>query len=119
MTTVADLMTPAPFTVSPDDQVGDVRDLVLEAGVHCIPVVDEAGHPVGIVTSFDLVEEYAPQEAIRNAMTAKVLTIGSHNFPSEAANEMRTNFIHHLVVVDESRTVIGVLSSLDLLGELV
>ena len=110
-TTVGDLMTPAPFTIHRGDLVGDTRDTMLESGVHCVPVV------VGIVTSWDLVEEYAPMESIDNAMTTKVETIGSHQHASEAAAAMTSNFIHHLVVVDEENHLVGVLSSLDLLAE--
>jgi CBS domain-containing protein len=117
--TVGDLMTPAPFTINPGDLVGDTRDTMLEAGIHCVPVVDDDGTPVGIVTSWDLVEEYAPMESIQNAMTTKVRTIGSHELVSEAATTMCTNFIHHLVVVDRSNHLVGVLSSLDLLGQLI
>ncbi|NNE73179.1 MAG: CBS domain-containing protein [Acidimicrobiales bacterium] len=119
MTTVADLMTPMPFTVSPNDEVGNVRDLMLEAGVHCVPVIDEDERPIGIVTSFDLVDEYAPQEAIRNAMTDRVITIPSHQTASDAAKEMRMSMVHHLVVVDGAKRVTGVVSSLDLLAEIV
>lgn len=118
MTTVADLMTPAPHTARPSDLVGDTRDVLLQEGIHCLPVVDDDGHAVGIVTSWDLVEEYAPQESIQNAMSERIRTIGAHQFAGEAAMEMRTNFIHHLVVVDASARVVGVLSSLDLLAEL-
>ena len=117
MTLIADLMTPAPLTVKATDVVGDVRDTILELGVHCLPVSDNDDHPIGIVTSWDLVEEYAPQESIQNAMTLRVQTIGAHQSPAEAANEMLTNAIHHLVVVDDQRRIVGVLSSLDLLTE--
>ena len=115
---VADVMTPSPFTVRPEDVVGETRDLMLDSGVHCVPVVDDDGAPIGIVTSWDLVEEYAPLESIRNAMTTKVKSIGSHQHVSEAASIMCGNFIHHLVVVDDAHQLVGVVSSLDLLSEL-
>ena len=115
MTTVGELMSTAPFTIRCNDAVGDTRDALLSSGIHCVPVVDDEGTPVGIVTSWDLVEEYGPLEAVRNVMTSRVQTIGGHQHVSEAATAMRTNAIHHLVVVDESKHVIGVLSSLDLL----
>ena len=119
MTDVRDLMTPAPFTASRQDDVGSTRDAMLDSGIHCLPVTDPAGHPVGIITSWDLVEEYAPQESIENAMTSKVIAIGVDDSISEAAILMRTNFVHHLVVVDAANEVVGILSSLDLLEELV
>ena len=114
---VVELMTPAPFTTSRNDVIGTVRDAMLDIGIHCIPVSDDDGRPVGILTSWDMVEEYAPQESVENAMTAKVITVGPHETTHEAAELMRTNFVHHLVVVDEVGEVAGVVSSLDLLSE--
>jgi CBS domain-containing protein len=115
---VEEIMTPAPFTANRNELVGPIRDAMLRSGVHCIPVVDVADHAVGIVSSFDLVEEYSPQESIENVMTEQVITIGAHQSASEAAAIMRSNFIHHLIVVNETAETIGILSSLDLLGEL-
>ena len=115
MTAVGELMTETPLTASSNDLVGTTRDALLNSGVHCVPVIDDEGRPVGIVSSWDLVEEYAPQESIRNAMTTNVRTIGSHQEVEEAAVMMQTNFIHHLVVVDDSNHTIGFVSSLDLL----
>ena len=117
MRKVKDVMSPVVLTVEVDDVVGDVRDKVLDSGIHFVPVVDRGGKPVGVVSSFDLVEEYAPAEGIVNAMTDGVTTIGPDESLPEAASLMRNAYIHHLVVVDDEQ-MIGVLSSFDLLGEL-
>lgn len=118
MSEVRDLMTAAPFTVARTELVGPVRDAMLASGIHCLPVIDVAGRPVGIVSSWDLVEEHGPEEPVENAMTPKVITVGPHESIEEAAMLMRLNFIHHLVVVNEADEVVGVVSSLDLLSEL-
>ena len=118
MRTIDEVMSTTLLTASPSDLVGPVRDTMLDGGVHCVPVVDDDGHPVGIVSAWDLVEEYAPEEGIANAMTTKVLMLGPTALVEEAAAVMRDNFVHHVLVVDEGK-VIGVVSSFDLLGELV
>lgn len=117
MSTVADLMTAAPITLHPDDEIGLARDAMLEAGIHCLPVVDE-GAPVGVVSSWDLVEEYAPMDSVRNAMTPRVLTVGGDEDARTAAAIMLSNIVHHLVVVEPSGAVVGIISSLDLLADL-
>ena len=117
MSTIEDLMTPTPITLGADDEVGLARDAMLEAGVHCLPVVAD-GAPIGVVSSWDLVEEYAPLESIRNAMTSRVLTIGTDEDASTAAAVMQSNVVHHLVVVDVGGQVVGIVSSLDLLADL-
>ncbi len=117
MRTVENLMSTALITAGPNDLVGPVRDAMLDSGVHCVPVVDEDGGLAGIVSAWDLVEEYSPQEGIGNAMTTNVLTIGPSALVEEAAATMCDNFVHHLVVLDGEK-VVGVISSFDLLGEL-
>ena len=116
MRTVSDLMSTELLTVDRKELVGSVRDMMLDAGVHCVPVVDDELHPVGVVTSWDLVEEYAPEEAITNAMTDHVVCIGKDDTLSHAAGVMMTNWIHHVVIVDDKGRVEGILSSFDLLG---
>jgi CBS domain-containing protein len=117
MRKVRDVMSPVVLTVAIDDVVGDVRDTILDCGVHFVPVVDSGGKPVGVVSTFDLVEEYAPGEGIVNAMSDRVTMIGVDESLPEAAARMREAYIHHLVVVDDEQMV-GVLSTFDLLGEL-
>ena len=116
MRTVSDLMSTELLTVSPGEMVGKVRDMMLDAGVHCVPVVDDEGHAVGVVTSWDLVEEFAPTESVTNAMSEKVAAIGPDETLSQAAGVMMTNWIHHLIVVDDAGRAQGILSSFDLLG---
>ncbi|MGI9625017.1 MAG: CBS domain-containing protein [Acidimicrobiales bacterium] len=116
MRTVRDLMTSELLTIDKHNVVGEVRDLMLESGVHCVPVVDDERRPVGVVSSWDLVEEYAPAEGIMNAMTDRVVTVGPDEPVSLAAGIMMTNWIHHLVVVDDAGRVEGILSSFDLIG---
>jgi len=117
MRRVDQLMSSDPMTVDRRDLVGAIREQMLETGVHCLPVVDPTGHPIGIVSSWDLVEEYLSIESIEDVMTSNVITIGSHQSVYEAAVIMQSNYIHHLVVINEENEVLGVLSSLDLLGE--
>jgi predicted transcriptional regulator len=116
MMRVDQLMSPSPMTADRHDLVGSIRERMLETGVHCLPVVDAAGHPIGIVSSWDLVEEYLSVESIEDVMTPNVITISSDQSVYEAAVIMQSNFIHHLVVINEEHEILGVLSSLDLLG---
>ncbi len=53
--TVAEIMDPDPRTVSPDADVGTVICLLREQELPGVPVVDEDGGLVGIITEADLV----------------------------------------------------------------
>jgi CBS domain-containing protein len=52
--TVRDVMTTAPIFVSPNDDLEEAVELLIEEKVGGIPVVDEAEGLVGIVTYIDL-----------------------------------------------------------------
>ena len=53
-TPIADIMTRSPRHLRVDHRVADARRLVAEHRIDEIPVVDEAGHPVGLIDVQDL-----------------------------------------------------------------
>jgi CBS domain-containing protein len=55
MTSVADIMDPSPVTVRAEDDVHTVVALLKKHDVSGLPVVNDAGRCVGIVTEADLV----------------------------------------------------------------
>ena len=61
-TTVADVMSPEPLTVSPDTPVPQIANLMARQQVHTLPVMD-GGKLVGIIGKMDLVRALAKGEA--------------------------------------------------------
>jgi CBS domain-containing protein len=63
-TAVAQCMTPSPVTVHPKESIGAAIRRMEEGGYRHLPVVDEAGRPVGILSVkrivHYLVEHYSP-----------------------------------------------------------
>ncbi len=55
MTTVADIMDPEPVTVAPEASVEEVVRLLKHHELPGVPVVNEGGRCVGIITEADLV----------------------------------------------------------------
>jgi acetoin utilization protein AcuB len=53
-TRIREIMTSEPITVSPDDDLEEAVELLIEEKVGGIPVVDEAEGMVGIVTYVDV-----------------------------------------------------------------
>jgi CBS-domain-containing membrane protein len=51
---VAEVMVRDPITVRPDTPLHEAARIMVRHKVGCLPVVDEAGSPVGIVTDTDL-----------------------------------------------------------------
>lgn len=52
-TLISTVMTAEPQAVSPETRFGNVLHLMYEGGFRHMPVVDEMGHPVGLVSSRD------------------------------------------------------------------
>jgi CBS domain-containing protein len=58
---VRELMTPDPLTVGPGTPVETLVDLLVEKGINGVPVVDEAGRVLGMVTTGDLIHRVADE----------------------------------------------------------
>ena len=55
-TPVREVMTLEPLTLSPDDELEEAVELLIDEKIGCIPVVDEAEGLVGIVTYVDILQ---------------------------------------------------------------
>ena len=117
-TTVRDVMSTAVRTVDTTELVGPVRDMLLGTGIHAVPVVDQAGKVVGIVSSWDLVEEWDAAQGVVTVMSDRVRAVVPNTPLVEAARTMRDAGVHHLVVLGASDQPVGIVSSLDLLAVL-
>lgn len=53
---VEDVMTPNPITCRATSDVSTIGETMIEHKIDCLPVVDEDGEIIGLVTSTDLIE---------------------------------------------------------------
>jgi CBS domain-containing protein len=61
------LMNPQPLTLRPTDTVATGADYILKHRLRHVPVVDDQGLPVGMITTRDLVDflvELCPEEIL-------------------------------------------------------
>ncbi len=118
--TVGDIMTTPVTTLPMDATIEDARATMLDNRGSALPIVNSQRHPVGIVTKSDLVASTTDSVPIAVLMTNKVLTCTVDTSVRDAARQMRTNDVHHLVVVADEATVgiVGVFDLLKLLDEL-
>jgi CBS domain-containing protein len=82
--------------------------------IGAIPVVDEDGTLRGIVSGEDMVTDYEATIPVSRVMNSPVLTLSPDAEASEAAQTMREQGCHHIVVTRGER-VVGIVSSFDLL----
>lgn len=112
--TVEDLMISEVMTARPHQTCGHVRKLIAEHRGGCLPVVDDNGEPVGMLTANDFLTDHADGTPVSQFMARKVYTVPRYSDASLPARIMRNHGIHHVVVTHEHR-VVGVVSSFDLL----
>ena len=120
---VIDLMASDPIVVSPDVPVVKVAEVLVDYDIGGLPVVDESGRLVGVVSQTDLVRLWAsqvpssdwPALLVRDVMTQPAVTIRGSASLRDAARAMTERDIDRLVVVgDDSETALGVISDSDL-----
>jgi acetoin utilization protein AcuB len=137
---VKDVMSRDPISIDPEAPVGTALDVMRTKRVRHLPVVDEAGALVGIVTDRDLrhaalapaLGEFLPARAhrrarllgetlenlrVRDVMTWAVVTTGPEVALLSAALVMLESRVGSLPVVDSGRLV-GLLTEQDVLKAL-
>ena len=101
-------------TVPAGQSARQAQHLMRKHGVHALPVIGPEGELLGIVTSTDLIREHDPDSTIARFMSTGVLKVEPDTRIETAAQLMRENEMHHLVVVENNK-VVGMLSTFDLL----
>ncbi|MFA9517270.1 CBS domain-containing protein [Halopenitus sp. H-Gu1] len=116
---VGRVMTNDVMTVHPDTFVEEAASLLLDHGVGSLVVVDEDGRLEGILTSTDFVAIVAAskpkaQTTVERYMSTDVTTASAHDQITEVADRMIDLGVHHIPVVDDDGSVIGIVSTTDL-----
>jgi CBS domain-containing protein len=138
---VRDVMTRRVVAVTPNTPFRDVAELMLHHEIGAIPVIDDTGDLIGLITEADLITKQAygdrrrhllgglpgvaEQEArgmlrsrahtAREVMSAPVETALPGDPLRDVARRMIENRLRHLVVVDDDRRMVGIVSRRDLL----
>ncbi|MFP1625520.1 CBS domain-containing protein [Streptomyces sp. 5K101] len=115
---VADLMTPEAVCVQRGTVFKEIARLLDEFGITAVPVIDDDGRPVGVVSEADLLRRHtggAGSEMAEGLMTSPAVVARPEWSAVEAARVMEDRHIKRLPVVDGSGRLIGVVSRSDLL----
>lgn len=137
---VQDVMRTEVVSVAPDTPVAEVVTLLLQKGYRSLPVVDENGRPLGIITDGDLLrhtglaarldlQEELPATDWRqqladlrtqgdtagSLMTSPIITIPAAAPLRQAVQQMTAHDLKRLPVVDENGRLAGWISRVDIL----
>jgi CBS domain protein len=110
--TVDEIMNRELLAVQPDTQARELRELIRSFHVGAVPVLDDAGRPLGVVSMRDLLET---EGAAADRMTKPAMCVATSATIDKAARQLAATDRHHLVVVDGAGVAVGMLSTLDLL----
>ncbi len=134
---VKDASTKSPRMVSENTPVSDVIRLLLSSEFNAVPVVDNSGHPVGIITQGDLlsragmpvrlgllaqldeekIEGYLESISGKRAgevMTKPAVTVREDKRLGEAVDLMLKHHLKRLPVVNEAGELVGMLARSDI-----
>ncbi|WP_050980135.1 CBS domain-containing protein [Sinorhizobium sojae] len=119
-TTVASIMTPTVYTISPDDSAQSAARLMEETGVGFLPVeFPPVGAVLGVISDRDIVTSVLAQglsttAAVREFMVVSPETCSPGDSVLSAAEKMASSRSRRLVVVNDDRRAIGVLALADI-----
>jgi CBS domain-containing protein len=117
---VREVMTSPAVTVRPGETVREAIGLLDRLRITSLPVVDDAGRPVGVVSEADLLREvFGPttRDTVAGVMTCQVLSVSADDDVAEAFARMDDGALKSLPVLLRGR-VVGVISRCDLVATL-
>jgi CBS domain-containing protein len=112
---VKDVMTKPAITALPEDSISHAAKILAEKAFNHLPIVDNSGRLLGIVTSWDLAVALGRgKEKLSEIMTQKVVTASEDEPVDSAARKLELHNISGLPVIDQSGLVKGVITSEDI-----
>jgi CBS domain-containing protein len=120
---VGDLIRTAAVTIEPEASLMDAAKLMSTSRIGLLVVVNplDKAKMVGVLSERDIVTAVAKggsiYSPIENLMTKQIISIPKTASIDEAAMTMSKFSVRHLVVVDESGKLFGVVSVRDIISE--
>ncbi|HXH01333.1 MAG TPA: IMP dehydrogenase, partial [Xanthomonadaceae bacterium] len=105
-----------PFTVGPDTSIGEVLRLTRARNISGVPVVDDGGQLVGIVTGRDMRFERKLDDPVRNIMTKKdrLVTVREGASDDEVIQLLHEHRIEKVLVVNDDFALRGLITVKDI-----
>ena len=145
--TAAELMSPNPMSIRAEATVAEAVAVLTDRGYCAAPVIDEAGHPIGVVSRSDLMvhqrehdrhpagkpdyffspgaepadalpEGKTGKSTVADLMTPAVFAVSPETPVDRVVSDMVGLHVHRLFVVDDDGILVGVISTMDVLKHL-
>ncbi|MCM2351046.1 MAG: IMP dehydrogenase [Bacteriovoracaceae bacterium] len=104
-----------PFTVTPDQKISDLFELMKKYKISGFPVIDAAGKLVGMITNRDLRFVSDHSKKVKDVMTSKNIVTAPEGTSFEKAKEILQNHrVEKLPVVNASGKLCGLITIKDI-----
>ena len=121
MLTAAQIMTTGVTTIRPDATIQEAIDILLDQGISGLPVVDDRGHLVGVITEFALLaiayDSDIQRQTVAQHMTKEVITVDAQDPVNRIADLCIVHRVRRVPVMQNNRLV-GLISRRDVLQSL-
>jgi CBS domain-containing protein len=121
MLTANDIMTDDLTTIQPDASIEDAIDLLLNRQISGLPVTDDDGHLVGVITEFALLamvyDQQVKNHTVEQHMTRELITVDYNDPISRVADLCIVHRVRRLPVMKHGRLV-GIIARRDVLKAL-
>ena len=118
---IAMLMSRNLIVASPDEDVKDVASRMIENDVRRVPVVNDDGELVGIITSFDIVSQALTKleidDAVEDYMITTVPTTWEKTPLNVAFETMKQFGLKSILALDDDSQLSGILTETDFIAE--
>lgn len=115
-TLVRDIMTRDVWCARDDLPLGKLRELLAERSFSGVPVVDEGGRCVGVVSVADLARSRSSDTRVRDVMARLTFVLPDSASVSQAAALMALEHVHRIPITTDDGRVAGIVSSIDILA---
>src|SRR5829696_6921280 len=116
--TAAEIMTPGPTSLNAAATVDEATRFLTEKAFGAAVVIDDAGHPLGVVTKTDVLVHarqrrpgLEPDDTpVTEFMTPAVFSVRPETPARSVVEQLLALNVHHLFVADPSGIIVGVIS---------
>lgn len=124
--TAGEIMTPGPTSLHASATVDEATRFLTEKAFGAAVVIDEAGHPIGVVTKTDVLVHARQRKPglepddtpVTEFMTPAVFSVRPDTPARSVVEQLLALNVHHLFVADPAGVIVGVISPVDVLKKL-
>lgn len=107
-----------PVTLGEDAKIADAQELMRKYKIGGIPIINNQNKLIGILTNRDLRFEDTMNRPVKEVMTkVNLITAPAGTTLTEAQEILQTNKIEKLPVIDDSNTLVGLITYKDIIKD--